>query len=272
MSVMIVPFRKEGEEYRKLYDESKSVQIAIDKLKEGFDSKGFQVVDFVSAYDNAMTDATISGIKNQDDALSAIARNANTDILITVDVLPLMKTDLGNSVTIRLNAVDASTNYSYGTKVCASPSFNTHDSITLISRAISNSITSMQPTSALEDFLGKLQASFTSILQKGRPLKVVFGLGKNSMMSFSSTVDGQPLSVLINNWIKTTAYKNYSQMQSASDISMIYSDVRVPIKDNMGLNYSPFDFGSKITAYLAGKKLKVIQPYMKSGALYVTIN
>ena len=267
LSVMIVPFRKEGQEYRQLYDNSKTMQYAIDKLKEGFDDRGYQVVDFVSAYDNAVTDGVIQGITNQDDALAVIARHSNSDILITVDVSQ-EQGDLGNKVYVRVNAMDASTNYAYGTKVCESPYFNTKDSMALVRRAMSD-----PDKPAIPDFLNKLQTSFTSILQKGRPLKIVFGLGKNSMWNFSSKLpSGKTLSVAINDFIKSAAYKNYSQMQSASNISMVYSDVRVPVKDSQGLNYSPFDFGSKITAFLTGEKLKVDQPYMRSGALYVTIN
>lgn len=275
MAVMIVPFRKNGQDYRALYDESKGVQLAIDRLKEGFDSKGFQVKDFVSTYDNEITDQEIAKISSQDDVLSMIARKSNTDILITVDVLPVMRTESGSSVTVRINAVDASTNYAYGTQVCVSPTFNTLDTLVLISRAISKNANEMQISTALATFLDKLQASFTSVLAKGRPLKVVFGLGKDSMLDFYSKVakaENQVLSVMINNWVKTAAYKNYSQMGSSGKLSVIYNDIRVPVKDENGLNYSPFDFGVKISEFLSSKGLKVDPPYMRAGALYVTIN
>ncbi len=267
LSVMIVPFRKEGEEYRKLYDNSKTIQYAIDKLKEGFDDRGYQVIDFVSAYDNAVADGVIQGITSQDDALSLIARHANSDILITVDVSKETG-DLGNKVYVRMNASDASTNYAYGTKVCESPYFNTRDSMALVRRAMSD-----PDKPAIPDFLDKLQSSFTSIIQKGRPLKIVFSVSKTSMWTFSSKLStGKMLSTAINDWMKTAAYKNYSQMQNVTNLQMTYSDVRVPLKDSQGLNYSPFDFGNKIVTFLAGEKLKVDQPFMKSGALYVTIN
>jgi hypothetical protein len=268
LTIMIVPFRTEGQEYRTLYDHSKATQYAIDKLKEGFDEKGYQVIDFVTAYDNAVSDHVIQGITNQDDVLSAIARHANADIMITVDI-SLQKMDLGNKAVVRLNASDASTNYSYGTKVCEPDNvFSTQDSLALIRRAMED-----PGHPAVPEFLAKLQNAFTGILQKGRSLKIVLGFGKNSMYTFSSKMpSGDMLSVAINNWMKTAAYKNYSQMQSTTNISMIYSDVRVPIKDSQGMNYSPFDFGSKITAFLTSNKLKVDQPFMKSGALYVTIN
>ncbi|HZE83787.1 MAG TPA: DUF6175 family protein [Puia sp.] len=268
LSVMIVPFVTKGEDRRKLYDGSKAVQVAIDKLKEAFDKRGYQVVDFVTAYDNAMSNEAIQRITNQDDALNAIARNSNTDVMITLDVLPTMHTDLGTSVTVRLNAMDGSTNYAYGTKECVSPYFNTRDSLALLRRAMTETT-----TPAVEEFLNKLQNSFTSLLQKGRPLYISLGVGKNSMWSFSSKLpSGETLSVAINNWMKTAAYKNYSQMRSVSNISMEYSDVRIPIKDNMGLNYSPFDFATKISDFLVSKGLKVGQPFMQEGKLFVTIN
>lgn len=133
----------------------------------------------------------------------------------------------------------------------------------------------MELSPALENFLNKLQASFTSMLDKGRPLKVVFGLGKDCIIDFYSKLpkaNDQVLSVMINNWVKTAAYKNYSQMGNTGKLSVVYNDIRVPVKDENGLNYSPFDFGVRISEFLSSKGLKVDPPYMRSGALYVTIN
>ena len=117
-----------------------------------------------------------------------------------------------------------------------------------------------------------LQASFTDILQRGRSLKIVFNIDRNSAKKFNTVVDGQPLSDLIDSWMKENAYKGYSKIQTVTEISMIFSEVKIPVKDSHGQNFSPYDFMSKLTRFMASKRLNVGQPYLNAGAINVNIN
>ena len=44
--IMVIPFTKDGEDLRTILDENINSRIAITKIKEGFDSRGFTTVDF----------------------------------------------------------------------------------------------------------------------------------------------------------------------------------------------------------------------------------
>jgi hypothetical protein len=266
-AIMILPFINKGQEYRDVYDASKITQLAIDKLKEGFGNRQYHVVDFVTAYDNAQTDNLLTSLKSQDDIISTIARTSGADVLIKVDVLPLSHGDLGNIATVRLIASDAATGSDYGTVPCRSPQNSTPDTAGLILRALSETA---QPADVIK-FFNFLQGTFTDIREKGRQLKVVINFDKNSTKTFSSLIDNEPLSDVINKWMQDNAYKNDYDPMSVTDIQMICS-VKVPIYGANNRNYNPYDFMSLFAKFLRSKKLNVGQPALNAGAIRVNIN
>ena len=47
--IMVIPYTKEGEDIRTILEADVNKRIAITKIKESFDSRGFTTVDFVAA-------------------------------------------------------------------------------------------------------------------------------------------------------------------------------------------------------------------------------
>jgi Family of unknown function (DUF6175) len=266
-AIMIVPFINKGQDYRTVYDGSKITQLAIDKLKEGFGTRQYHVVDFVTAYDNAQTDGLLTSLKSQDDIISTIARLSGADILIKVDVLPLRQGDLGHIATVRLIASDAATGVDYATVPCESPQNSTPDTTGLILRAISE----VAHPAPVTNFFNMLQATFTDIIENGRQLKVVINFDKNSTKKFDSMIEGEPLSDVVNKWMQDSSYKNYYDPLSVTDIQMIIT-VKVPVKGANKRNYNPYDFMSAFSKFLRSKKLVVGQPALNAGAIRVNIN
>jgi hypothetical protein len=46
--IMVIPYTKEGEDIRTLLENDENKRIALTKIKEGFDSRGFTTVDFTA--------------------------------------------------------------------------------------------------------------------------------------------------------------------------------------------------------------------------------
>lgn len=266
-AIMIVPFINLGSQYRTVYDSSKITQLTIDKLKEGFGTRQYHVIDFVTAYDNAQTDGLLTSLKSQDDIISTIARNTGADIIIKVDVLPLRTGTMGRIATVRLIASDGATGVDYGTVPCESPQNSTPDSVGLILRAISE----VAAPAPVTKFFNMLQQTFTDIIENGRQLKVVINFDRNSTKRFDTMVDGQPLSDLINQWMQDNAYKNQYDPTSVTEIQMICS-VKVPVKGPNKRNYNPYDFMSLFARFLRSHHLNVGQPALNAGAIRVNIN
>ncbi|MBK9354903.1 MAG: hypothetical protein IPN09_13330 [Bacteroidetes bacterium] len=56
--IMVIPYTKEGEDLRTIFEEDFNKRIAISKAKKAFDNRGFTTVDFVGK---------IKGCKRQSD-------------------------------------------------------------------------------------------------------------------------------------------------------------------------------------------------------------
>src|SRR5574344_780485 len=68
--IMVIPYTKEGEDLRTVLENDENKRIAITKIKEGFDSRGFTTVDFVAKLkaakdNNAFTSDNQTDIKSQ---------------------------------------------------------------------------------------------------------------------------------------------------------------------------------------------------------------
>jgi len=272
--IMIIPFRKEGEDIRKIYEDDANRRVAIDKIREGFGARDFETVDFVEALEKALTEEAAFGSINQNDLLTKIVSLSGADIFVEVEVLQMMATPTGNAARIRLNAKDASTFNTYSTKVCESPKLNTTDSTKLIIRAISKSIEDTSVSPCLEDFLNRLQSRFVNIKTNGRPVRIIFSLSQNSDFDFSKEMqpENQPLAVVLNDWMKKNAYKNFSHLQGYTQLKVTFDEVRIPYNADDGQRFEPSEFAEKIRAYLSSRKFKVGLPTVSNGTIYFTFN
>lgn len=69
--IMVVPFTKDGEDIRTVLDNDVNRRIAITKVKEGFDLKGYTTVDFLGKL-KAASDNQIFTSDNQMDIKAKI--------------------------------------------------------------------------------------------------------------------------------------------------------------------------------------------------------
>ena len=51
--IMVIPYVKEGEDLRTILEDDVNKRIALTKIKEAFDSRGFTTVDFVAKLKSA---------------------------------------------------------------------------------------------------------------------------------------------------------------------------------------------------------------------------
>jgi len=69
--IMVIPYTKEGEDLRTVLENDENKRIAIAKIKDGFDSRGFTTVDFVAKL-KAAKDNNLFTSDNQSDMKSQI--------------------------------------------------------------------------------------------------------------------------------------------------------------------------------------------------------
>lgn len=259
--IMVIPYVKEGEDLRTILESDVNKRIAITKIKEAFDSRGFTTVDFVAKLKSAK-DNNIFTSDNQTDIKDQIVQMSGADIYVQTEVNE-NKTASGNSVNVLMTAYEASTGNSLSNKVGESGKFYTDDFGKLASKAVQ---------SVSQDFLNVMQAKFTDIVNNGKSINLEISFAQSSPIKMSSEIapENLPLSDQIELWMEKNSYKNNYHIQGTTDLRMIFDDVRIPLKEQTGKNYNTNKFALEIFKFFRSLNLPVDKD-IKGNTIYITI-
>ena len=161
-----------------------------------------------------------------------------------------------------LTAYEVSSGNSLSNKVGDSGRFYTNDVGALASKAVSK---------VAKEFLGTMQMKFDEIVANGRSIVINFGFLDTSDLSMDSEVgnDGNPLKDEIELWMEENAYKNQYHIQGTVSKSMIFDDVKIPLRDPAtGRNYNVNKFMMSMRKFLRGLGL-TFEENINGGALYI---
>ncbi len=260
--IMVIPYTKEGEDIRTILEADVNKRIAITKIKESFDSRGFTTVDFVAKL-KAAKDNNVFTSDNQTDIKTQVIQMSGADIYVQAEV-NVQKGQSGTSVTLILTAYEASTGNSLSNKIGESGKFFTDDIGKLASKAVE---------SVAEDFLNVMQIKFTEIVNNGKSVIVEISFDGSSQYNMSSEIgsDGLPLSDQLEMWMEKNAFKNNYHIQGTSDLKMIFDDVKIPLKDQAsGNNYNPNKFALELWKFIKGLGLQPGKD-VKGNTIFITI-
>ena len=124
-SIMVMPFTKEGQDIRTVLEDDFNKRIAITKVKEAFDNRGFNTKDFVGTLKIALKERAL-GSDNKTDLKAEVIRMSGADIYVQVEVF-VQKSGSGNSVKLILQGYDSFTGQSLSNKIGQSGKFYTDD-------------------------------------------------------------------------------------------------------------------------------------------------
>lgn len=260
--IMVIPFTKEGEDIRTILEQDVNRRIALTKIKEGFDERGFTTVDFTAKL-KAAKDNNVFTTDNQTDIKTQVIQMSGADVYVQAEVSSL-KSGSGNSVILVLTAYEASTGNSLSNKVGESGKFYTDDFGKLASKAVE---------SCVGDFLNVMQIKFTDIVNNGKSVIIDISFDANSSYKMSSEMgaDQLPLSDQIEMWMEKNAFKNNYHIQGTTSLKMIFDDVRIPLKDPAnGNNYNPNKFALEIFKFFKGMGLQPTKD-IKGSTIFITI-
>ena len=240
-TIMAIPFTPEGRSLRQNFEYNKLLRIAITKVKEAFDDRGVNTIDFRAklkqlSNTNAMTDDQQSSIKDEVISLSG------ADIYVEVEAS--QKTSkTGNSVTVIMTAYDAFSGESLANKVSSSPKFKTDNFEKLTQKAVEKEI---------DNLLNTIQDKFSDMVENGKTLTFTIGLEEGIDYDFDAEAnsDGDLLSDLLEDWMQENSFKNYYHLQGVTDTKMIFDIVKVPLKDEKGRNFRVSKFAARLKKYL----------------------
>lgn len=263
--IMVIPYTKEGEDIRTILEADENKRIVLTKIKEAFDERGVTTIDFVAKL-KAMESGNVFNLENKQDAKSLIIDMSGADIYVEAEIICLQGYSSGKEegrVKVVVTAYESATGASLANKIGESGTFYTHDIGKLGMRAIS---------SCADDFLRIMQEKFSEIAENGRSLMLQIGFDENSQYTMESEVGTQGLQLQdeIELWVEEHSYNGNYHLQGVSPNKMVFDDVKLPLTDENGRNYSTSKFGLEMLKFFRALNLQVSRSN-RGNTLYITI-
>jgi hypothetical protein len=261
----VIPLTFTGQDIRQTIEGENgfNIRTALSRIKESFDSRGFTTYDFISTVKRMETNNLLNA-QNQNTFLEDIAKNSGADIYIEVEMIVDRSEPNGTELKLNLQAKETATGRSLVNKIAASGRYHTNDINKLVLLAIDKT---------KDDFMNTLQMKFTDIVDNGRSIYIEFSLAQGSKMNFQKEIgkDGDLLSEVIMDFMAEKSFKNQYKKSISTAKSIIYEDVRIPIRKDNGQNFTIEEFGRTLRKFLRDLKLDAKIDYTR-GQINVTIN
>lgn len=261
--IMVIPFTKDGEDIRTVLDKDVNRRIAITRVQQGFDDKGYTTVDFVGRL-KAARDARVFTSENQTDIKSQIIEMAGCDIYVVVDV-DAASDRTGASVNTLLTAYDVATGNSLANKVGSSGKFFTNDFGKLTTKAVNTCI---------DDFVDMMTRKFDEMAANGKSLFIDFSFAENSAANMTTPIEQynkMPLSELLENWLSKNSVNGAYHIQGVTKLKLVADEVHVPVLKSNGIAYSTNEFAVEVCKFIGTTGLTASKE-VKAGTIYITIN
>ena len=263
--IMVIPYTKEGENIRTILEADENKRIVLTKIKEAFDERGVSTIDFVAKL-KAMESGNVFNLENKQDAKSLIIDMSGADIYVEAEIVCQQGHTSGqveSRVKIVLTAYESATGASLANKVGESGTFYTQDIGKLGMKAI---------TSCADDFLRVMQSKFSDIAENGRSLMLQIGFDENSQYTMESEVGSQGLLLQdeIELLVEEHSHNGNYHLQGVSPMKMVFDDIKLPLTDETGKNYSTSKFGMEILKFFRSLNLQISRSN-RGSTLYITI-
>lgn len=241
-TIIVVPYRRDGESFASILQNDYDRRIAVAKVQDGFESRDITTVDLqakIDAVGRRTAYEQNSGAADSNDKQLLLTSGA--DVYVTVDVNKDVQSS-GSRVTLVMKAYETSSGSVLASKT-ATPvrRFQTTATDALCAYAVQDNI---QP------FLDDIVKNFTP--SAGIRVVLQFAIDGASMTTMNDPVgpNNYSLSNTIRNWVRKNAYMGKYHLQGVMDDSMIFDYVMIPPKDTDGLRMDAAQFAFVVESFL----------------------
>ena len=246
--IMVIPYTTKGEDIRTILENDVNKRIALTKIKEAFDQRGYTTVDFFAKI-KALSNATALGYSQQTDFKTMVIQQSGADVYVEAEI-DLLESSSGNAIKVILSAYEIFTANSLANAVCESGKFYTNDYGKLTSRAV---------VTGMDKFLNTMQEKLKNIAENGQSIAVTIGIDEDSSYLLSQEVgdEGLALSDALEIWMGENAYKGNYHIHGTTSKQMLFDDIRIPLKDENGRTYNINKFGLKLFTFFRKLGIKI---------------
>lgn len=241
-TIIVVPYRRAGENFSAILQNDYDRRIAVAKVQDGFESRDITTVDLQAKIDAVNRRAAYeqnAGAADSNDKQLLLTSGA--DVYVTVDMQKDIQAS-GSRVTLILKAYETSSGNVLASKtVTPVRRFQTTAIDALCAYAVQDNI---QP------FLNDIVKNFTP--SNGTRVVLQFAIDGTSATTMNDPVglNNYSLSNTVRNWVRKNAYMGKYHLQGVMDDSMIFDYVMIPPKDADGLRMDAAQFAFLIESYL----------------------
>jgi len=263
-TIMVIPFAKENEQIRTVYeqDDNLHLRVAVTKVKEAFEHHYIPTVDFRAKLKQLSNNKSME-IGNQSSIKQQVIELSGSDIYVEVES-SIIQDESGNSSTVTVTAYDAFSGQVLATDVGTTTRFYTYNFERLTEKAVNGFI---------KTFMYNIQDKFTQIVEQGRTVVVNIGFDENAELDMDTEMEnGELFSDVLEKWFEENAYHNYFHIQGVTATKMILDEVRIPVVNpKNGRSYRVTQFAAKLRAFLKKQNLEVTRDVVGTN-IYITIN
>lgn len=275
-SIMVMPFTKSGENALELFENDFKWQSIIARVNNAFQERGFRPKDLQETINQVKRSKAISSLKNANfNVEEAIYAEARTDIIVKA-FINIHSEDKGvtNSVQVSLKAIEASSRMSlYDLPTTSSPPFKTTDFGYLVDRVLTEE-------NRIEKFINGLNEAFSQTRELGKAITIEVIVTEDSKFKLDDEIgsDADFISELITEWVKINAHKNQFRIKQDSENVLSFDEVRIPLRNSAGNNYSANDFAKSLSRAIAkicnrrgDLKAKRTKPSVSEGTIRIIL-
>jgi len=233
----------------------------VTKAKEALDAEGIPTIDFRAKLKQTKMDASVMA-GNQSSIKQRVIELSGADIYVEVEAAVMEDAD-GSAVTVTATAYDAFSGQVLASNVGTTKKYYTYNFERLAQKAIDHFI---------KDFTENIRHKFGMILQEGRTIVVNIGFDENAETDMDEELeDGSLLSDAIEDWLGANAWEGLYHLQGVTATTMIFDEVRIPVKDQAGRNFRVTKFAAKLRNFLKKQGLEATRDVVGT-KIYITIN
>lgn len=244
-TVMVVPFRQNGESYEEAIRNNSNMRMAISKVNEGFIGEGVETKDLLTCLNNAETYRIRMG-----DGMSlddAILINSGADVSVSVDMTP-DETAAGVRVSMTLKAIEVATGNTLATKT----------EISGRKRTSADILCGVMAKAMIGDFMKQIATRMATKISTGQSIAVRFTIDPGSAIDMDTEINNiMPLSDILVSWVKRHAKNGKYHTQGRTSTLLAFSDLFVDNSIEEGMQSDVNDFALALYQYLKGLNLSV---------------
>ena len=261
-SIMVVPYKKDGESYDAILQNDYDRRLAVGKLQAGFEGRNITTVDI---------SAKIAAIKRRSEYEASTADSNDKQLLLTsgadVYVVVDLKKDIqpsGSRVSLIMKAYETSSGSILASQDGFTRKFNTPAVDMLCSYAVEDNV---------GPFLAEIVKNLNKQFTDSKRIVLQISIAGSSMMSMSSQVgpNNYRLSDVIRQWVRSNSDKGKYHLQGVVEESMIFDYVMIPLKDSDGLMMDAAQYGFLLQYFLSEKQNVSCSNKIDGNTVYITI-